>query len=184
MEHTRVAGSHRGARTGVILALGATGMLRPAVAQLLDEGEQVVAVSRRASRSVAGLPGGVVAVDADWTRPQEYAELCREAVAGRDVQGVILWVHQPYRDAVTQAIEPLLFEGTRVVRLWGSATGDPRAKARESYRPCRGDLCDVYLGSAGGSWLTHEQISQGALVALRGGGRECTVGDLGRLSTC
>ncbi|RRD03742.1 hypothetical protein EII34_13140 [Arachnia propionica] len=169
--------SHHG-RRGVVLVLGGTGMLRPAVEQLLREGEQVVVVARHASRAVAGMPEGATAVDADWVRPAEYGQRCRVAVAGREVCSVILWVHQPHRDAVTMEIDPLLTDATRVVRLWGSASGDPRAKAMASHEPRTGDLCDVYLGSSGGEWLTHEQISQAAVTALRGSSRELVVGDL------
>ncbi|RRD42029.1 hypothetical protein [Buchananella hordeovulneris] len=174
--------SARGSRRGVFLVLGGTGMLLPAVRHLLREGEDVVVAARRASRALQGVTGSVTAIDADWSHPAHYAELCLEAVAGREVRGVLIWVHQPHRDAVTQAIEPVLSQATRVVRLWGSASGDPRAKARASYQPSVGDLCEVYLGSVAGpdgrSWLTHEQISQGALTALRGGCREHAVGDL------
>lgn len=181
-EEPPAAESSRNSRQAVLVVLGGTGMLRPAVEQLLREGEAVVVVARHASRTVAELPEGSVAVDADWSRPGEYVQLCAEAVAGRDVLGVIVWVHQPYRDAITRRIEALLFEGTRIVRLWGSASGDPRAKARASYQPRTGDLCEVYLGSVAAgedrSWLTHEQISRGALAALRGNCREHTIGDL------
>lgn len=174
--------SAQGRERGVILVLGGTGMLLPAVRQLLWEGKELVVAARRASRALQGVTGSVTAVDADWSQPAQYARLCMEAIAGREVLGVLLWEHQPHRDAVTRAIEPLLSQATRIVRLWGSASGDPRVKARASYRPVAGDLCEVYLGSATGpegrSWLTHEQISQGALAALRGDCREQTVGDM------
>ncbi|RRD48421.1 hypothetical protein [Arachnia propionica] len=134
------------------------------------------------SRAFADLPDGLTAVDADWVRPAEYGQRCRDAVAGRDGLAVILWVHQPHRDAVTVEIDPLLSEATRVVRLWGSSSGDPRDRARVSRKPRAGSLCEVYLGStfdgAGRTWLTHEQISQGALEALRGDHREHTVGEV------
>ncbi|MDO5082636.1 MAG: hypothetical protein Q4D89_04430 [Arachnia propionica] len=182
MEHTRGMRPHQDGGQGVVVVLGGTGMLRPTVEQLLREGEHVVVVARRASRAFADLPDGLTAVDADWSRPAEYGQRCRVAVAGREVCGVILWVHQPHRDAVTMEIDPLLTDATRVVRLWGSASGDPRAKAMASHEPRTGDLCDVYLGSSGGEWLTHEQISQAAVTALRGSSRELVVGDLRALS--
>lgn len=182
MGDTRATRSSRHGRRGVVLVLGGTGMLRPAVEELLRSGEHVVVVARRASRAFADLPDGLTAVDADWSRPAEYGQRCRDAVAGRDVLGLILWVHQPHRDAVTVEIDPLLSEATRVVRLWGSSSGDPRDRARVSRKPRAGSLCEVYLGStfdgAGRTWLTHEQISQGALEALRGDHREHTVGEV------
>lgn len=171
-----------GGRRGVVLVLGGTGMLLPAVSHLLDEGEAVVVVARHASRAMAGLDGNVYPVDANWSYPDVYAARCAEAVSRREVLGVIMWVHQPHRDAITRGIEPLLSAKTRVVRLWGSGNGDPRVRALTAYQPQTGDLCEVYLGSTvgahGRSWLTHDQISQSALFALRSTTQEHIVGDL------
>ena len=167
---------------GVFLVLGGTGMLLPAVKKLLEEGKVVIVVARHASQAKGGVSKTIEAVDADWSRPEEYGQACRQAVAGREVIGVILWVHQPYRDAITQAIEYLLGSHTRVVRLWGSSGGNPRATSHAAYQPRRGDLCEVYLGrqvsGEGEGWLSHEQISQGALAGLRGTAREYSVGQL------
>ncbi|MBE3001703.1 hypothetical protein IDM40_23835 [Nocardiopsis sp. HNM0947] len=166
-----------------LLVVGGTGMLRPAVHDLLDSGARVVLVARRPERAAAGAPdrGRLVPVAADWKDPQRLGEAVREAVVGRPVTEALLWVHTPHDEGVHRTLDPLLSPDATVVQLWGSAGADPRNSRPlpDQYSPPR-SYRSVVLGFAdtarGTRWLTDREISDGALRALRDTAPEQIVG--------
>ncbi|MGQ4495275.1 hypothetical protein ACUH88_08195 [Dermabacteraceae bacterium P13095] len=80
------------------------------------------------------------------------------------------------------AVGDLLAAGVRFVRLWGSGGGDPR-QAAVTAAPLPGrKVSEVFLGSLMDShgvrrWLSHREISDGTLAALRGGASRTVIGD-------
>ncbi len=168
---------------GTVLVVGGTGMLAPAVRWLLDTGRTVVLVARRASAFERDA-GDLVAIDTDWSDAHELAEAVRRSPLRRHVGAVLLWVHLPHRDPVAVALDAVLPRDAMVVRLWGTGSGQPREDARRAPQLAGRTVCETYLGSVsephGWRWLTHDEISTGALEALAGDAREQTIGELGR----
>ncbi|MGQ4561860.1 hypothetical protein ACUH90_08450 [Dermabacteraceae bacterium P7054] len=164
-----------------ILVIGGTGMLAPAVGDLLAAGLRVVLVSRRASGFAAAQHPLLVAVDADWADPG-FAAKVMAAIDPDALRVVILWVHSPYRDSVSIALHSALPQNVRFVRLWGSGGGDPRqAAVTASPLPGR-KVSEVFLGSLMDShgvrrWLSHREISDGKLAALRSEASRTVIGD-------
>jgi hypothetical protein len=154
------------------------------VRELLRSGRTVVLVARRASEFEAPVPssGRLITVDADWRDPERFAAAVAQATRGLPLEAAVLWVHRPHRDRIVRELADLLPPGAVVVRLWGSGGGDPEAEARAAVRLDGRSMREVYLGSVteahGWRWLTHEEISAGALHALAGGNAEHVVGEL------
>lgn len=155
------------------LVIGGTGMLRPAVHQLLDRGTRVILVSRRPSRATPREegPGVLVPVAAEWQKPEALADSVLAATDGRPVTHVILWVHSPYRSAVISQLYRIVGPRAVVVQVWASARQDPReVRGAEAGTLPGGAIRDVLLGyarEAGASrWLSHAEISAGVLGAL------------------
>ncbi|WP_052809871.1 Rossmann-fold NAD(P)-binding domain-containing protein [Streptomonospora alba] len=157
-----------------VVVVGGTGMLRPAVHELLRTGARVVCVARRPERAERGAPdtGELVPVPADWAAPRELGEAVKGAVEGRRVAEALLWVHTPFDEGVHAALVPLLSADATVVQLWGSSGVDPRRSRPEPthYAPPR-SYRSVVLGFAdtgrGTRWLTNQEISDAALRGLR-----------------
>ncbi|MFC4333604.1 Rossmann-fold NAD(P)-binding domain-containing protein [Salininema proteolyticum] len=162
-----------------VLVVGGTGMLRPAVRSLAEAGSRVL-VAARSPKGITevGPTGSVSFVGAHWERPRELADSVRRA-AGGPLERAVLWVHAPFRAAVEDALGDVLADDAVVVRLYGSAAQEPSPAERPPWT-----VRNVVLGSkieAGRRrWLTHGEISSGALRALEAtapGGAVLRVGD-------
>lgn len=157
-----------------ILVVGGTGMLRPAVHELLGTGARVICVARRPERATSGAPdsGELVPVPVNWADPQRLADAVARATEGRPLTEALLWVHTPYDEGVHEVLDPLLSGNATVVQLWGSSGVDPRhSRPRPTrYAPPR-SYRSVVLGFADTGtrtrWLTNREISDAALRGLR-----------------
>lgn len=167
------------------LVIGGTGMLRPAVHQLINCGMTVLLVSRRPGRAAPykdGL-GEFIPVEADWGKPEALVDSVLTATDGCSVSHVIVWVHSPYRTAVIRALEQVIAPDAVVINVWGSANQDPREVRLAETSELPGiDTRDVLLGyirAAGASrWLTHAEISEGVLSTLNRTEHIHTVGQI------
>jgi hypothetical protein len=168
-----------------LLAVGATGMLAPAVRRLLDEGTPVVSVARRTDR-LAPHPL-LTQVAADWAAPESLVGAVRRAHPGPFGQA-LLWVHSGHQQVVYAAVGRLLAPGAAVVTVHGSRGAstdgpDPAAQAAEAtIRGSGRSLRRVILGwvpdGSATRWLTHDEISAGAVRALQDGPTTQVVGQL------
>jgi len=167
-------------------------MLAGVAEELTSNGWHVVLPSRRYSpiAAVAGGPGAAARaslrrpghrpdadepggralwVEADWTQPVKLAE-----DAGRALDGpadlMVAWVHTAYRRPVFDAVASLLAGGAPVVDVRShSSAGAP---VEDLIPPLPGHpVQDVVLGYGPGSgrarWLTHAEIVEGVLTAVR-----------------
>lgn len=157
-----------------ILVVGGTGMLRPAVHDLLHAGARVVLVARRPERAEIGAADleRLVPVAADWTDPERLGDAVRESVDGRPITEALLWMHTPYDEGVHRVLDPLLSAEATVVQLWGSAGVDPRhsrplPEQHGSPRSYRSVVLGFADTSHGTRWLTDREVSDGALRGLR-----------------
>lgn len=156
-----------------VLVVGGSGMLRPAVHDLLGGGARVFVVARRPQRAASGttLDDRLVPVAADWEAPERLAASVAAAMSGEPFDEAILWVHDPPGEDLHEALGSLLAADATVVHLWGSAARDPSGgpSRPEMYAPPRSYRA-VVLGFADGPsgtrWLTDREISDGALRGL------------------
>lgn len=93
-----------------VLVVGGTGMLRPAVHDLLADGAQVLVVARRPKRAATGTLADdrLTSVVADWTDPAGWREAVRAAVDGAPIHEALLWVHPPHDRYVHRGLDELL----------------------------------------------------------------------------
>lgn len=158
---------------GDVLVIGGTGMLRPAVRELVEHGLRVLVASRRPDRASPpeAVRGGFVPVVADWQEPESLVDAVVTAAGGLPVTHVVVWVHSPYRTAVMGELDRVVASDAIVVQVWGSAGEDPRSAlvTEQATLPGR-RMRDVVLGyvneARGSRWLTHMEISEGVVHAL------------------
>ena len=140
-----------------VLVVGATGILRPAVATLAGRGDDVTGVSR----GVAGIPDGVRALAVDARDRDALAA----TLGGRHWDRAIV-----YRNVVRSESLPeieLRVEG-RLVLVRTSGADDP-AKGEPMPRPNVLQLGWTDDGSGGTRWHTREEISRAALEVFDDG---------------
>lgn len=150
-------------------------MLEEASRWLIDRSDFTLVVARHAS-GVDYANDGVRLIDADWNA-ENFSQTVRDALATCGPIGTaLLWLHDP--KPILSWLVPLL-PGTRIVVVLGSMDGRPERIAS----PDR--LVFVQLGSVLDNgrrrWLTHAEISQGAIGAMRSG-ESVVVGHLRGLS--
>ncbi|HEY4454670.1 MAG TPA: hypothetical protein VGN81_10210 [Pseudonocardiaceae bacterium] len=154
------------------LVVGGTGMLSGVVAELVRDGWDVVVPSRRYAPIPADLPHSdrqALWVEADWSEPEPFAERARKALGG-PAELLVAWVHDAYRVDVLAAVRPLLAPNAVVVEVRGAAAAQPTSGEPEPSLPAH-ETQLVVLGfvrdGEGTRWLTHREISDGVLDAVR-----------------
>ena len=144
------------------LSIGGTGMLAKASRWLAAHSTQCLIVSRQAQAFAAGVASSR-ALEADWQAPDFRRQVERHLMP---VEAALLWLHEP--GPVLAWLLPRL-AGARIVLVLGSAQPVP---------PGAG-VTIVRLGHIGTKdawrWLTHDEISDGAIAAL-GDGVSRTIG--------
>jgi len=142
------------------LIMGGTGMLREASRWLIARSDSTLLVARGASRMDYGS-GTVSALDADWSRP-DFEPRVRAALAEiPEIRTALLWLHDP--ESILTWLVPLL-PGAQIVVVLGSTDGRPEQLRHLAH------VNFVQLGSveegSGRRWLTHAEISVGAISAI------------------
>ena len=157
------------------LVIGGTGMLQAATRWLIERSSLTIIVARRAS-GFAGQGAKILPVAADWSSPGFAGPVGAAIAAAGPIDTALLWLHEPA--PILPWLLPLI-DGARIVLVLGSMDGCPTLPGTA------GALTTVRLGSmtaAGGRrWLTHAEISAGAIAALQDG-RSRIVGELARWS--
>jgi hypothetical protein len=152
-----------GPAANTALVIGGTGMLAQATRWLVARSAMTLLVARCASRFAAG-GGRVVPLDADWSDSGFRAAVERALGAAPPIHRALLWLHEP--EPILPWLLPLLPDA-RVVLVLGLSHGQP-ALPRTAAR-----IATVRLGSMpvehGRRWLSHEEISAGAIAALQEG---------------
>lgn len=143
-------------RPGHVVVIGGTGMLADATRALAERGHVVTSIARRP----AELGPSVISVALDYREVGEVRRALEESVAERGpLELALCWVHT---DAphVPSVVAAALHPGGRLVQVFGTRVWplDP-VPLHIAYRR-------VLLGSAEGRWLTHAEISSGALHAI------------------
>lgn len=174
----------------VVLILGGSGMLRPVVRALLERGNTVIAVARRPHHAAPPnhTPGEFVPVQGEWSDPEALVASILAVIRHRKlpqplVQGAIVWVHSPYREALLAELHRVLAPDATVLQLWGSGARDPRdVMEAESSSQGRWRLRHLFLGYRYGPsasrWLTDEEISQATIHTWDTDGKYLHAGQL------
>jgi hypothetical protein len=150
-------------QSNVSLVVGGTGMLAAATHWLAQHSRTTLIVARHATSFSAG-DSGFIPLDADWNSAH-FCHILGSAIrAAQPVDRALLWLHEPA--PVLPWLLPLLGQA-RTVLVLGSTDGLPKVFGSST------DVTTVRLGSMvvnnARRWLTHEEISAGAIEALRDG---------------
>lgn len=161
-------------RARAFLAVGATGMLRGALDALAVDSARAVVVARGASTAHARQPvpcAEVVTLDLDWQDPGAVPTIERHLGDGLDP--ALLWIHSTAGRFWSELMSALVRRPCTVVQVLGSR-GDPVELQRlvADLGPTAGfRYLIVKLGAVhedgGWRWLSHQEISEGALTAFR-----------------
>jgi molybdopterin-guanine dinucleotide biosynthesis protein A len=143
-------------RPGHALVVGGTGMLAPAARALTKRGHVVTCIARRGR----DLGSGLVLERADYREGVQLREALARATQSRGpIELGVCWIHTDAPDA-PRIVADALAPGARLVQVFGTRVW-PLADV-----PLHVAYRQVLLGSAGGRWLTHEEISEGVLDAV------------------
>jgi hypothetical protein len=151
------------------LAVGATGMLAGALDAICTNSDRTIVVARHASRSHSRA--STTALDLDWRRSDTFeTALAPHLASGVDL--ALLWMHGSGDASQHLLLDRLKVQDCLVIHVLSSMAPDPRTfrdaldrdKARCRYRTLR--LGAIASPGGGSRWLTHEEISAGAIQAI------------------
>ena len=167
-------------RPGHALVVGGTGMLAGLTRALAERGHRVTVLSRRgtlpveSSASNSLLQARLSPVAVDYRVSAAFTEALARAVSERGpIELAVCWVHTDGPEApalVAGALKP----GARLLQVFGTRIW-PLAEV-----PLHVAYRQVLLGSVGGRWLTHDEISTGVLEAIDADHPLRVVGDVPR----
>ena len=163
-------------------------MLAEAARGLAADGYHLSVLGRRPER--LGLPADKAALyRADWYEPGAFVETTRRACDDHGPPDLALvWTHDPPRGLPLELARVIADAGARfrMVHVLGSAVSDPSRheavlRARTAFTEIHGcDWRPVFLGfvieNDVSRWLTHDEISDGALRVVRDDLTETVIG--------
>lgn len=155
---------------GNSLAVGATGMLAGALKSLAQRSKHTTLIAWHASRAASGLPR-TTAIDLDW-RDTEAFKAALEPALTAPLDVALIWMHGSGNIALHWLLDRLKTQDALVAQVLSSTAPDPtafrdaldREVARCRYRTVR--LGAIPLTGGGSRWLTDEEISAGAILAI------------------
>lgn len=154
--------------TGVVF--GGTGMLAEALKWMASQNDHVISFSR-GRKNVAGLDNVTNHV-VDFGHLDALAQVQHSLIKDQNVQHALIWVHPEHHTFTVGVLDTLkeVCSGT-VVHVFG--TYDPASEfTPEQFAASYSEDIKyrwVKLGRIGSRWLTDEEISEGAIAALRDG---------------
>ena len=152
-------------RPGHALVIGGTGMLAGLTRALVARGHSVTSIARRATllseRACTDQSRGLlVPVALDYRDSAALEEALAHVVRERGpVDLAVCWIHTDAPHA-PGLVARALAAGARLVQVFGTRHW-PLAEI-----PLHVAYRQVLLGTSGGRWLTHEEISEGVLAAM------------------
>jgi molybdopterin-guanine dinucleotide biosynthesis protein A len=140
---------------GHVLVVGGTGMLAGLSRSLAARGHRVTVAARRP----IDLGAGVEQLALDYRSTGLERELARAVAERGPVELAVAWIHTD-APAAPATVAGAVAPGGRLVQVFGTRVWPLQpVPIHLAYR-------QVLLGSAGGRWLTHEEISDGVLAAI------------------
>ncbi|MDQ3403077.1 MAG: hypothetical protein M3548_06740 [Actinomycetota bacterium] len=149
------------------LVLGGTGMLAGCVHVLVRDGWHVVLPSRRHAPIATEPPGTGRAlwVAADWSAPQDLAARAERALGG-PADLLIAWVADSEREAVLNAVEPLLAANASVVEVHTHSTGMGAPEPVLAGRPTHVVVLGYVSHAGRARWLHQREIADGVMTSV------------------
>ncbi len=157
------------------LTLGATGMLKGALTHISERTQTCWVLSRQGQNFIADNPHqSAKGLAIDYSDPTAFWRAFDDRINVADLELALLWVHDHGKPVLIELLRRLTSHNVKTIHVSGSATGNP-AKQMERVGqyidPTTGALyIPVVLGAMktpnGQRWLTHEEISQGAIRAI------------------
>jgi len=153
------------------LVIGGTGMLAEATHWISRRYAPTLLIARQATRFAQGEQR-FVPLDLDWGKPDFIERISRAMETLPSIGKALIWLHEPelFLDRLLALVPP-----KQIVLVLGSRSGRPDLRTGVD------GPAIVRLGSKptphGRRWLTHEEISAGAIRALQDG-RSTVVGEL------
>lgn len=143
-------------RPGHALVVGGTGMLAAVPPFLARRGHEVTAIARHS----IPLGPGVTVVQVDYRDIDALqGALVRATASHGPFELAVCWIHPDAPQAPAIVVRSLA-PGARLVQVFGTRVWPlDSVPLQVAYR-------QVLLGSVGGRWLTHEEISAGVLAAV------------------
>lgn len=144
---------------------------------LAGQGWHVVVPSRRycpiptddaadAAEDTRASRGRVRWVEARWERPERLAQDAGRALGG-PADLLVSWVHSAYRVPVHDAVAGLLADDAPVVEVRGGSWPSGEPEPTLSGHPMQRVVLGYVREGASTRWLTHTEIVDGVLVAVR-----------------
>jgi hypothetical protein len=170
------------------LVIGGTGMLAGATHALAEDGD-VSVLSRHAAAFCRGH-AQLHAEPCDWSSASQLLPHVEAAIAARGAVSIALvWMHQRADTLPLEVGRVLARRGpVRFFHVMGSAVSDPSRPDRLlAYERAFGAVPNlawrpVMLGfqieNGGSRWLTNEEISGGAIAAIRSDARKSLIGQV------
>ena len=177
------------------LLIGTTGMLAAASAWIAGRTERVTVVARRASEFRLGDPvldGRLERIAADYADTDAFIaglEVRLSAAAGLDL--CVTWIRPAAHDLRDRIAVLLHASRARLVEISGSRSLKPggfaerRAETMRTYfaeLPYQQIILGLRPSASGPRTLSHAEISEGTIQALRSGGARHLIGDPSRPS--
>ncbi|GAA5116040.1 hypothetical protein GCM10025762_31760 [Haloechinothrix salitolerans] len=145
---------------------------------LAGQGWHVVVPSRRycpipvdddaddAADAAGASRGRVRWVEARWERPERLAQDAARALGG-PADLLVSWVHSTYRVPVLNEVAGLLTEDAPVVEVHGRSVPSRELEPALSGHPTQRVVLGYVREGTSTRWLTHAEIVDGVLVAVR-----------------
>jgi hypothetical protein len=161
------------------LIVGGTGMLANATRFVRARSKRVTLVARKANAAAAAL--GISPADAcplDWSNTTAFAAELSARISAAPPDLALLWIHGNGHRTLLWLFDQLKMRPVLIVHVLGSASGDPRSSNRDINvivtKAPKMHYVTVVLGSkavpgGGHRWLTDDEISIGAIEAIRTG---------------
>lgn len=171
------------------LVVGGTGMLRGVVGALANEGAEVTVIARRRPglEQLERAHGGrVTGIALDYRTSDELAAALGSACAARGPFALaVAWLHDDAPEAIRVIAGHMARSNSpcRLLHVLSSAHADPGRSRARAVAPTPGTglvYQEVVLGfrydRSGSRWLSHAEIVDGVLDAVRGGQPRSIVG--------
>lgn len=160
------------------LIIGGTGMLSGASRWLADHSERLSVLSRRPDKFCGSLdmpPEKILSLPSDYYRQADVDDAFQTLKdTGVPIDLVLAWIHSGAVDVLAKLAELFDPVGARVLQVHGSAYADPantkpgedggRFGAKVKFRPI---VLGFVVGDTRSRWLTHDEISDGVIAAIK-----------------
>ena len=166
------------------LVIGGTGMLKQASVWLSENGYHVSVIGRNPKKMQQLLeqnPMQLTPVSVDYTNTKELAEQIRCMQQKNDpIELVVAWVHSTGPHVIPCILEMLpAIQPVEFFHVNGSSSNLKDIKAKTAV-PKHVFYHQIQLGfkreNGISRWLTHDEISQGVIEAVRSGKSESVIG--------